>query len=170
MGDNYTYTSRCRGRENFSDHCSHNGPSQAVWMEIILAGWIIFGLFCCYVKWYERRERIEWIEWNSDSSDAESNNQGYVHMHPDLNKRTKSGRRGANSWLSKISSRTLKLELTSLYPGRKDSEVESTSGNKKGIDPEGRRGDEDGESTTQGNVESSGESVSKDCPLIEKKN
>ena len=163
MGDGDTYTTRCRGRENYSAHCVNNGPSSAVFVEIIAAAWIIFGLFCCYVRWSGRRRQLEWIEWNSDSSDAGSTEQGYFHMHPDLNKPRKTDRRGANSWLAKISSRSLKSELSSFYHGRQGSEAEPIPKSEQGSVSQGDKIDEE-QVISQTNGESSGQTAISNLP------
>lgn len=118
MGDSYnsTISTRCRGRDNYSSHCTHNGPSKAVWTEIIVVGLVIFGLFFCYVRWASKqREQLDWIEWNDDDDGdlGPGQQRPYYHMHPDLNTKRKSLRRGANSWVSKMSSRSLKADLRS---------------------------------------------------------
>lgn len=106
--ENSTLTTHCRGGENFSDRCIHNGPSARVWFDIFMVGWVIFGLFFCYVKWSSRRlQQLQWIEWNHDdeSTSTESDCTGkssragrggggkkkrenlYYHMHPEYKKK-----------------------------------------------------------------------------------
>jgi hypothetical protein len=121
-------TTHCQGLQNFSSNCTHNGPSKGVWTEIAIVGFIIFGLFGCYVRWSNRKKEFEWIQWNDSSSDVESTMNGYVHMHPDLNRRRRSSfRKRANSWLSKLSSSTLMVDLSSLNPLRQDGGVDPTT-------------------------------------------
>ena len=125
------YTSNCRGRDNYSDHCLQNGPSKAVWMEIILAGCIIFGLFFCYVKWSsKRRKQDHWIEWNDDYY-SNDNSQPYYHMHPDANKPRRDGRK-QDGWISRISSKSLGADLTAVFYGEQDHQKEPSQESKQG--------------------------------------
>lgn len=73
---NITYSgrnrsSKCQGGENFSDHCSQNGPSVRVWFDILLVAVVIFGFFVLYVRWERKRHAIhkdiDW--WGNDDDD-----------------------------------------------------------------------------------------------------
>ncbi|CAB9497192.1 expressed unknown protein [Seminavis robusta] len=116
MGDynNTTFSFRCRGRENYQDHCTHNGPSAKVWFEIFLAAGIIFGFFSCVLRWSERRRNHVTIEWNQHDEDStdlgasydfdngsptKRQQRPYYHMHPALSRSQKS-LRAAKDWLS----------------------------------------------------------------------
>jgi hypothetical protein len=73
----YTYR-RCQGSENFSAHCTHNGPSKAVWIQIMVAALLIFGLFCCHLNLTRKRQNVI-FEWNNDDDDTDVENDVENH-------------------------------------------------------------------------------------------
>ena len=72
---NYTNT-RCQGGENFSDHCTHNGPSIRVWLDILMVAFCIAAFFVGYVKWAARRRNIEDIDWWGNDDDTFTTEEG----------------------------------------------------------------------------------------------
>lgn len=127
---------RCQGRENYKDYCTSNGPDPSVWLEILAAGVIIFGLFWLYLKWSSRPNLRMVIEWNDSDEDSsteydygdpiERDQRPKRHMERTLSQSQKS-LRAAKKWLSKQFSSQKVIKGGDLKLGQQPKQNSQTS-------------------------------------------